>query len=168
MITKVSQDLKAEENMVRQAKSSIENLDKRITEAQNPSTRLLDVPHTTSAAAAKSAAAAVQAQTLQASAAQPVNQSTTKVPVVARAQMATKTPVLVGEHTDQKKSSPGEPYFPVPSSGSVPSISAPTTTASNGSQPTVQPTNGAHRINDQSEDAFMEETYSVFLPSSAQ
>ncbi len=67
MITKVSQDLEAEENMIGQAKSSIENLDRRITEAQNPSTRLPDVPHThlpdvphiTSAAAARSAAATV-------------------------------------------------------------------------------------------------------------
>ncbi len=81
MITKVSQDLEAEENMVRQAKSSIENLDRRITEAQNPSTRLpdvshiclLDISHTISAAAARSVAVVVQAQTLRASAAQPVN-----------------------------------------------------------------------------------------------
>ncbi len=175
MITKVSQDLEAEENMVGQAKSSIENLDSRITEAQNPSTRLPDVPHTrlpdvpytTSAAAARSAAAAVQAQTLRASTAQPVNQSTTKVPVAARAQIAAETPVLVGGHTNQKESSPGEPCFPVASSDSIPSINAPTTTASNSSQLTVQPTNRAHGINDQSEDAFMEEAYSVFLPSSA-
>ncbi len=95
MITKVSQDLEAEENMVGQAKSSIKNLDRRITKAQNPSTGLPDVPHTTSAAAARSAAAVVQAQTLRASTAQLVNQSTTKVPIAARAQIAAETPVLV-------------------------------------------------------------------------
>lgn len=59
MITKVLQDLKAKENMVRQAKSNIENLDRRITEAQNPPIRLPDVSHITSAAIARSVAATV-------------------------------------------------------------------------------------------------------------
>lgn len=97
-----------------------------------------------------------------------MNQSITKVPVVARVQMATETPVLIVGYTDQKESFLGEPYFLVASSGSVLSISAPTTTAFNGSQPTVQPTNGAHRINDQLEDIFIEEAYLVFLSSDAQ
>ncbi len=159
--------------MVGQAKSSIENLDKRIIEAENPSKCLSDVPHTTSAIAARSIAAAVQAQTLRASAAQAINQSITKVPVTARAQIVTpiqlaaETLVLVGGFTDQKKSSPSEPCFSVARSGCVPSIGAPTTTAFIGSQPTVQLTNGAHGINDQSENTFMEEAYSVFLQSSA-
>lgn len=88
--------------------------------------------------------------------------------MTAPIQPATETPVLVEGHTDQKESSLGiEPCFPVTSSGSVPSISAPTTTATNGSQPTVQPANGAHRTNDQSEDVLMEEAYSVILQSSA-
>lgn len=170
MITKVSKDLEAEENTVGQSNSSIENLDRRITEAQNPFTRLPDVSHTTSAAAIRSAAAAVQAQTLQASAAQAVNQATTKVQAAARAQMAApiqpaaETPVLVGGHTDQEESSPGIKLFSsVARSGLVRSNSAPTITASNGSQPTVQPANGAHGTDDQSED--VEETYSVFLPT---
>ena len=172
MMTKVSKDLELEETMVGQAKSSIEKIDRQITEAQNPPARLPDVAHTTSAVAARSAAAAVQAQALRASAVQALNQATTRVPVAARAQMAApiqpaaETPVfLVGGHTDQKESSSGEP---VASSGSVPSISAPTSTASNGSQSTVQPANGAQRSSDQSEDALMEEAYSVFLSSSAQ
>ncbi len=138
MMTKVLQDLEAEENMVGQAKSSIENLDRRITEAQNLSTHLLDVSHITFATTAKSAAAAVQAQTLRTSATQAVNQSTTKVLIAARAQMtapiqpAAETLVLVRRHTDWKESSPGEPCFPVASSSSISSISAPTTIASNG------------------------------------
>lgn len=39
MITQVLQDLEAEENMIKQAKSNTENLDKRIIEVQNLSTR---------------------------------------------------------------------------------------------------------------------------------
>lgn len=61
MIIKVSQDLEMEENMDEQAKNSIKNLDKRITEVQNPSNHLFDVPHTTSITAARSTASIVQA-----------------------------------------------------------------------------------------------------------
>lgn len=75
MITKVLKDLETEENTVEQSKSSIKNLDSKITETQNSSTRL----PTISAAAIGSTAAVVQAQKLQASAAQAVNQATTKV-----------------------------------------------------------------------------------------
>lgn len=57
MITKVSQDLEKEENIVGQAKSSIKNLDKRITEAQNSSTCLPDISHTICTTAAKCATA---------------------------------------------------------------------------------------------------------------
>lgn len=60
MINKVSKNLEAEENIIRQAKSSIENLDKKITETQNPYTCLFDLSHTT-VAAVRSAATAVQA-----------------------------------------------------------------------------------------------------------
>lgn len=58
MIT-VSKDLETEENIVGQSKNSIKNLDRKITEAQNPSTRLLNVSHTISTAAVRSAAAVV-------------------------------------------------------------------------------------------------------------
>ncbi len=85
MIIRVLQDLEAEENKMRQAKSSIKNLDKRITKAQNPSIRLSDISHTTSVTTAKSVAITVQVQTLWTSATQDVNQATTKVPVAARA-----------------------------------------------------------------------------------
>lgn len=68
--------------------------------------------------------------------------------MAALIQPAAKTLVLVEENTDQKKSSLGKPSFLVASSGSVPSISVPTITAFNGSQPKVQPANEAHRIND--------------------
>lgn len=174
MITKVLQDLKAEENMVEQAKSSFKNLDRKITEAQNLSTRLPDIPHISSATAARSIAIIVQAQTLRVSATQVMNQSITKVPIVARIQMAVpiqpvvEIPILIGGYMDQKKSSPGESCFPIASSCSVSNISAPIIIASNGSQPIIQSINRAYGINDQSEDAFMEDAYSVFLSSSAQ
>ncbi len=72
MITKVLQDLEVKENIVGQVKSNIKNLDRRITETQNPSTclpdipytRFPDVPYTNSAVVARSDTTAVQAQTL--------------------------------------------------------------------------------------------------------
>lgn len=76
-----------------------------------------------------------------------------------------ETLVLVGEYTEQKK------FFPrksVTCFGSVSSISASTSTAFNGSQSTVPPANGAQRSNNQSENALMQEAYSVFSSSSAQ
>lgn len=51
MINKVLKDLEAEENIVEQAKSSIENLDRRITEMQNHYIRHSDLSHITVAAA---------------------------------------------------------------------------------------------------------------------
>lgn len=72
---------------------------------------------------------------------------------------AAETPVLVWEHTDQKKSSLSiNPFFPVTSSGFICSKSALAITASNGSQLTVQTTNGAHRTDD-----YLEDLYSVIL-----
>ena len=106
MITKVSKDPKTEENTVEQSKSSIENLDRKIIEAQNPSIRLLDVFPTIYAAAVRSTATVVQAQRLLTSAAQAVNQAITKVQAAAKVQMAISTQpaaetlVLVGGHTD--------------------------------------------------------------------
>lgn len=72
MITKVSQDLEAGENMVGQAKNNIKNLDKRITKVQNPSTHLsdvfythsLDISYITFVTTIRFAIAIVQAQTL--------------------------------------------------------------------------------------------------------
>lgn len=151
IITKVSKDLEAEKN-------SIKTLDRKIDTA------------------IRSAADAVRFQNIRASAAQAVNQATTKARVAARAQTAApiqsaaESQVLVVTHSDQEASSQSiKPCSPVASFGPVPSISAPTTTTSNGSQPTVQPANGAHGAHgtdDQSEDALMEEAYSAFLPSS--
>ena len=106
MITKMSKDLETEENIVGQSKNIIKNLNRKITEAQNLSICLLDVSHTISVAAVRSAATVVQAQKLQVSAAQAVNQATTKVQAIAKVQMAistqpaAETPVLVEEHTD--------------------------------------------------------------------
>ena len=91
IITKVSKDLETKENTVEQSKNSIENLDKKIIEAQNSSTRLFDISSTISAAIVRSAAAVVQAQRLQTSAAQAVNQATTKVQAAAKVQMAIST-----------------------------------------------------------------------------
>lgn len=88
--------------------------------------------------------------------------------MAALIQSAAGTPVLVGENMDQKKSSLGEPLFLVASSGFVSNINAPTTTAFNDSQPTVKLAHRAHKINDQLEDVFMEEAYSVFLSSNVQ
>ena len=59
MITKVLKDLEKEENIVGQLKSNIENLDKKITEAQNPSTRLPDVSYIIFAVVIRSATAIV-------------------------------------------------------------------------------------------------------------
>lgn len=66
MINKVSKNLETDENIVEQTKNTIKNLDKRITKVQNSYTCLLDLYHTT-VAVARSAANAVQAQTLQVS-----------------------------------------------------------------------------------------------------
>ena len=165
MIIKVSKNLEIEENIVKQSKSSIANLDRKITEAQNPSTCFPDISYTIFATAVRSATTIVQAQRLRASAAQAVNQANTKVQAVAKIQMAiptqsaAETPVLVGGHTDQEVSPPNiNPFSPVTSFGLVRSNSAPATTTSNGSQPTVQLTNGAHGTDDQ-----LEDVYSVFL-----
>lgn len=70
IITKMLQDLKPKKNMVKQAKSNIKNLDKKITEAQNLFIHFPNISHTISAAAT---AAAVQAQTLQISTVQALN-----------------------------------------------------------------------------------------------
>ena len=59
IMTKVSKNLKEEENMVGQAKNNIKKIDRKIIEAQNPFTRLFDVAHTTSAVIARYAAIAV-------------------------------------------------------------------------------------------------------------
>lgn len=59
MITKVLQDLEAEENIVRQAKSSIKSLDKQITKMQNSFIRFLDILHTISAIVIRSIISAV-------------------------------------------------------------------------------------------------------------
>lgn len=83
-------------------------------------------------------------------------------------QPATKTSILVGGYTDQKKSSLGEPYFPFASFGFVSNINVPTTTTSNSFQPMMQLANGTYGTNDQSEDTFIEEVYSIFLLSSIQ
>ena len=56
-MTKVSKDLEKEKNMVRQAKSSIKEIDKRIIEAQNPSAYFHDVAYIIFAIAARSATA---------------------------------------------------------------------------------------------------------------
>ncbi len=82
--------------------------------------------------------------------------------------MAAETSFLIGGHIDQKEFSPGKTCFSVGSSGSIPNISAPITTAFNGSQPMMQLINRAHKIIDQLENIFMEEAYLVFLPFSAQ
>ena len=135
MMTKFSKNLEEKENMVGQAKSSIEEIDKRITKAHKLFARLLDVAHTTSAVAARSAAATIQVQAVQVSAVQVLNQATTRVPIAARAQIAApiqpaaKTPILVWGHTDQKKSFLGKL---VASFGSTPCINALTLTAFNG------------------------------------
>lgn len=68
MMTKVSKDLEEEENIVGQAKSGIKEIDGKITEAQNPSTRLPNIAHTTFAIAARSTTTAVQTLALQVSA----------------------------------------------------------------------------------------------------
>lgn len=47
MMTKVLKDLKEEENMIWQTKSSIEKIDRKIKGAQNPSIHFFDVAHTT-------------------------------------------------------------------------------------------------------------------------
>lgn len=64
MIIKLSKDFETEENIVEQAKNSIKKLDKRITEVQNPSSRLFNVFYTTFATTTRSIAATIQAPTL--------------------------------------------------------------------------------------------------------
>ena len=74
-------------------------------------------------------------------------------------QPAAETPVLIGGHTDQEVSLPSlNPFSPVTSSGLVRSNNALAITASNSSQPTVQPADKAHGTDDQ-----LEDVYSVFL-----
>ena len=62
-------------------------------------------------------------------------------------QPAIETPILIGGHTDYKKSSPGEPCFQVVSFGSVLSISTSTHTTFYSSQSMVQSANGNQRSN---------------------
>lgn len=59
MITKMSKDPEAEENIVEQERSNIENLKKKMTKAQNPSTHFPNTSNKTVAVAARSATATV-------------------------------------------------------------------------------------------------------------
>lgn len=74
-------------------------------------------------------------------------------------QPAAETPVLIGGHTNQEESLLSINLFsPVTSFGLVCSNSAPTTTTSNGFQPTMQPADKAHKTDNQ-----LEDMYSLFL-----
>lgn len=106
----------------------------------------------------------------QAFAVQTINQAITKfqvaptVQMVAPIQLVVKIPVLVGEYTDEVKSSLGsEPYFLVTSFGLVFSINTPTTTALNGSQPMMQLANGTNETDDYAKNALIDIAYTVFL-----
>lgn len=73
-----------------------------------------------------------------------------------------KTLILVYRHTDQDESYLGIKLFsPVARSDLVYSNSALTITASNGFQTMVQPTNRAHKTDNQLK--IVKKTYSVFL-----